>query len=190
MTNEVITRLMYMTPNRQLLYATDVSGTTAWPSHNYEHLSCFFPGLLALGAHTLPLNLSIIDPATLNPEARRSYRLMEQYDLRSLHMAAAEGLATTCWLLYKEMPSGLGAEVTAMDPKSTLWIDALEKWRQDGMQGPLPALNEKKVTPYTQSEYDRTPTTPWDYAVRRTDYFLRPEVCLFSISPVHEGGGC
>ncbi|KAI0730937.1 seven-hairpin glycosidase [Earliella scabrosa] len=175
MTNEVITRLMYMTPNRQLLYATDVSGTTAWPSHNYEHLSCFFPGLLALGAHTLPLNLSIIDPATLNPEARRSYRLMEQYDLRSLHMAAAEGLATTCWLLYKEMPSGLGAEATAMDPKSTLWIDALEKWRQDGMQGPLPALNEKKVTPYTRNEYDRTPTTPWDYAVRRTDYFLRPE---------------
>ena len=50
MTNEVLTRLMYITPTRQMVYVTDVNGVKYWPSHHFEHLSCFFPGLLALGA--------------------------------------------------------------------------------------------------------------------------------------------
>ncbi len=170
---------MYVTPNRQMLYVTDTSGSEFHPSHNFEHLSCFFPGLLALGAHTLPLNLSILDPAQLNPEAQRAYRILENYDLRALHMAAAEGLATSCWLLYKEMPAGVGPEVANMEPDSSLWIEALERWRRDGQKGPLPGLNEKTPIPYTHDQLFKTPAKPWDYAVRRADYLLRPEVSVW-----------
>ncbi|RDX50787.1 seven-hairpin glycosidase [Lentinus brumalis] len=174
-TNEILTRLMYVTPNRQMLYVTDTNGPKRSASHAFEHLSCFFPGLLALGAHTLPLNLSIIDVSRLNPEAQRAYRLLENYDLRELHMAAAEGLATSCWLLYADMPTGLGPEVAVMEPKSKPWIDALEEWRMGGMEGPLPGLGARTPIPYTKPDMSQAASAPWDYVVRRADYFLRPE---------------
>ena len=175
-TNEVLTRLMYVTPNRGLLYVTDTNGADFRPSHAVEHLACFFPGLLALGAHTLPLNLSIIDEQKLNPEAQRAYRLLSQYDLRALHMKAAEGLATTCWLMYADMASGFGPENAMMDHQSRPWIDLLEEWREGGMLGPMPGLNEKKPIPFTRSPRDRAVYKPWDYAITRPDYLLRPEV--------------
>ncbi|RPD58911.1 seven-hairpin glycosidase [Lentinus tigrinus ALCF2SS1-7] len=174
-TNEMLTRLMYVTPNRQMLYITDTNGPKHMPSHVFEHLSCFFPGLLALGAHTLPLNLSIIDPSGLNPDAQRAYRLLENYDLRELHMAAAEGLATSCWLMYADMPTGLGPEIANMEPKSRPWIDVLEEWRRGGMRGPIPGLAATTPMPYTKPEQSKATSKPWDYVVRRTDYFLRPE---------------
>ncbi|KZT32445.1 seven-hairpin glycosidase [Sistotremastrum suecicum HHB10207 ss-3] len=43
--------LTYISPTRNLLYITD--STNAYPSHKFEHLSCFFPGLLSLGAESL-----------------------------------------------------------------------------------------------------------------------------------------
>ncbi|KAH0835805.1 glycoside hydrolase [Lanmaoa asiatica] len=57
-TSYVINNLLFLTPERHLLYVTD---STMWkrgiaPSHSFEHLACFFPGLLALGVHLLPLN--------------------------------------------------------------------------------------------------------------------------------------
>ena len=167
---------MYVTPNRGLLYVTDTRGPERKPSHSVEHLACFFPGLLALGAHTLPLNLSLIDPGKLNAEAQRAYNLLAQYDLRALHMAAAEGLATTCWLQYADMPSGFGPEVAVMDHKSRPWIELLEEWRAGGMRGPVPGLREKAPVRYTRKAQEKSVVEPWDYVIRRGDYLLRPEV--------------
>ncbi|KAI0675938.1 seven-hairpin glycosidase [Trametes maxima] len=182
-TNEVLTRLLYITPHRELLYTTDTNGASFVPTHKFEHLACFFPGLLALGAHTLNLTLADIDPAALSPEARRQHALLAKYDLNALHMAAAEGLATSCWLMYADQPSGLGPEVVDMaytpgDAKvrsGTLWIDAVEEWYSAGAQGPIPGTGEKKPIPYTLGATVKTPQAPWDYVVRRSDYFLRPE---------------
>ncbi|EIW58472.1 seven-hairpin glycosidase [Trametes versicolor FP-101664 SS1] len=172
--NEVLTRLLYITPERGLLYVTETSGKGFTASHTFEHLACFFPGLLALGAHTLDLNLSDIDRNRLNPEARRQYDILIKYDLKSLHMAAAEGLATSCWLMYADQPSGLGPEVVA-DRQGKLWIEAVEEWRKGGKHGPLPGLGEKKPIMYTRPEKSTIAGGPWDYVVRRTEYFLRPE---------------
>lgn len=185
--NEVLTRLLYITPERGLLYVTETSGKAFTASHTFEHLACFFPGLLALGAHTLDLTLSDIDRNRLNPEARRQYDILIKYDLKSLHMAAAEGLATSCWLMYADQPSGLGPEVVAMahdthvggkvaDRQGKLWIEAVEEWRKGGKHGPLPGLGEKKPIMYTRPEKSTIAGGPWDYVVRRTEYFLRPEV--------------
>ncbi|KAI0754811.1 seven-hairpin glycosidase [Daedaleopsis nitida] len=190
MTNEVLTRLMYITPTRQMVYVTDVNGVNYWPSHHFEHLSCFFPGLLALGAHTLPLDLSVLDPTQLSTEAQRQYRVLSQYDLRDLHLAAADALATSCYLLYADQPSGLGPETVGMDLKSTPWIDALEEWRERGKGGVMPGLGRNASTPvpYTKSEYDKAPSEPWDYVVRRAEYFLRPET-IESIYIMHKVTG-
>ncbi|KAH9921692.1 seven-hairpin glycosidase [Epithele typhae] len=171
--NEVFTRLMYVTPNRDLLYVTDTNGEDFTPTHHFEHLSCFFPGLLALGAHTLPLNLSIIDPDKLGPEAQRAYYRLKPFDLSSLHMAAAEGLATSCWLTYADMPSGLGPEIAQMDKHSRPWLDAVEEWHAAGESGPMPGLSEK--VPMQLARSSKAPLEPWDYAIRRPEYFLRPE---------------
>lgn len=48
----ILGNLVFLSPKRNLLYITDTTGLI--PSRKFEHLSCFFPGLLALGAETLP----------------------------------------------------------------------------------------------------------------------------------------
>lgn len=50
--NGILENLVFVSINRNLLYITDI--TEDIPSRKFEHLSCFFPGLLALGAETLP----------------------------------------------------------------------------------------------------------------------------------------
>ncbi|TFY73008.1 hypothetical protein EWM64_g11004, partial [Hericium alpestre] len=52
--NNIISTLLYLTPNRNLLYVTDAHMPHASPSHTFEHLSCFLSGVLALGANTVP----------------------------------------------------------------------------------------------------------------------------------------
>ncbi|KAJ7590997.1 glycoside hydrolase [Mycena floridula] len=68
--------LLYLTPTRNLLY----------------HLSCFLPGLLALGVHTLDLS----------PEDEERHRW------------AAHGLAYSCYIGYADQLSGLGGDVMQM----------------------------------------------------------------------------
>lgn len=48
----ILENLVFLSRTRNLLYITDT--TDMIPSHKFEHLSCFFPGMLALGATTLP----------------------------------------------------------------------------------------------------------------------------------------
>ena len=49
------------------------------------------------------------------------------------------------------------------------------------MLGPMPGLNEKKPIPFTRSPKDRSIFKPWDYAIIRPDYLLRPEASVVSI---------
>lgn len=132
------------------------------------------PGLLALGAHTLNLTLAGIDRAALSPDARRSYDLLKHYDLNSLHMAAAKGLAMSCYLMYADQPTGLGAETVMMKrPEgeiSHLWIDVMQKWRASGGRGYAPGLGDKPPVPFTGD------ISKSDYSLSAAAYFLRPEV--------------
>lgn len=209
-TTHIITNLLYLSPTRHLLYVTDTTSSTyerrGAPTHVFEHLSCFLPGLLALGAHTLPLdNLQSlgIDFTKLGSEetfghAGKAYKLLRSYNLKDLHLWAAEGLAQTCWLTYADQPTGLGPDEVVMksvpkEPKTKtwagnrywvetddyLWIDAVEKWRKSGSRGEVPGLKEKMPVIYTEQQRVRGKAVGRDYLVRKTGYLLRPEVRVF-----------
>lgn len=147
----IIKHLLYLTPNRNLLYVTDVS--LDHPSYTFEHLSCFLPGLLTLGAHTLPLSP----------------------DDKQLHTWAAQGLAYTCWITYADHASGLGPDEVTMaswteDEHRGLWLPHVEEWKTKGAPGGVPpGLKEVPVQPEGAAR---------DYSPRKAGYVLRPEVGL------------
>jgi hypothetical protein len=179
----ILTRLLYLTPNRHLLYATNARKTSKvandWPTHEFEHLSCFLPGLLALGAHSLPLD-------TLGPtlkslpknhdygSAQEGYTILSRFSsLKEMHMIAAEGLAMTCWLSYADQPTGLGPEIMRMGPslldkniKPVPWMDAMVKWKWSGKKGSPPGTTARVPQ---RSKRDQ------DYVIKTADYLLRPE---------------
>jgi hypothetical protein len=94
----------------------------ALPTHTFEHLSCFLPGLLALGVHTLPLDrldhlgirLENLGNETIFGEAGKAYRRLSNHNLKDIHMWAAEGLAQTCYLTYADSATGLGPDEMQM----------------------------------------------------------------------------
>ncbi|CCM00756.1 uncharacterized protein FIBRA_02796 [Fibroporia radiculosa] len=197
-TNEILTRLLYVSENRDLLYVTDTTRANFIPSHRFEHLSCFLPGLLALGADQLDISMNHLDLGGLGPEGRRAYELLKDYDLRTLHKWVAEGLATTCYLMYADQPTGLGPDEVRMLPKQDssrsfqgqraksmvptgrLWVNEMRKWRDGGEHGWPPGLGDKKPVRYTLEEMQNSKTRGAknqvrDYTLGRTDYLLRPE---------------
>lgn len=112
------------------------------PTHTFEHLSCFFPGLLALGVHLLPLNrldtLGIDINALANdlsPEHRLAYTNLAKFNLADLHLWAAEGIAQTCYLTYADQPTGLGPDTVRMNVDREVggirWMDAMRAWKED-----------------------------------------------------------
>ncbi|KAG6890086.1 hypothetical protein C0995_012035 [Termitomyces sp. Mi166 len=143
--NAVINNLLYLTPKRQLLYVTDSRDSI--PSHTFEHLSCFLPGLLALGVHTLNL-----------PTKERE-----------LHSWAAEGLARTCWATYLDTETGLGPDEVLMLPGiwseggKGLWIKHVREWEEKGRQGNLPGIGE------VEKAKER------EYLMKKQKFLLRPE---------------
>lgn len=138
---------MYLTPNRSLLYVTDMQH--GFVSHTFEHLSCFLPGLLALGAHTLPLV----------PEDKE------------LHFWAAKGLAYTCWMTYADQESGLGPDEMHMqkwDKESDgRWMVQMNKWEEGGREGGIPP---------GLAEGEPVSGEGRDYNFVKMSYLLRPEV--------------
>ncbi|KAH8110099.1 seven-hairpin glycosidase [Phellopilus nigrolimitatus] len=176
--NGAIENLLYLSPGRQILYVTDVFvRERPEPERKFEHLSCFFPGLLALGAHTLANEMSA--------------------DERALHMWAAEGLAYSCWLMYADQASGLAPEEVLFDRTSRgrfraggdwapvtadgeesrtdeLWIDALARWRKNGSRGKPPGVprngNKGVAQPMPGAPAERK-----DYFALKTKYLMRPE---------------
>jgi mannosyl-oligosaccharide alpha-1,2-mannosidase len=182
-----------VTPQRHLLYATTTYGIPPKPTYLFEHLSCFLPGLLALGAHTLPLDnlpslgIDLIKLSEgVNEDSAKGYKILAQYDLRQLHMWAAEGLTETCYLTYADQVSGMGPDELwmAADAEGGTWIEAVERWKQSGARGSPPGLAPKApvkfdATAHTltggNSVFD-TQRTIQDYSFKRRDYLLRPEV--------------
>lgn len=144
-TTRILTTLLYTTPKRGLLYVTDTfhSKTTPSPSRKFEHLSCFLPGLLALGVHTLPPEAFQLPPSVLSDMDISDE--LSHYDLRELHILAAEGLAESCWLMYADQPSGLGPEEALMRQGIT-WMKELRKWREGGAHGAMPGMGPKKAS--------------------------------------------
>ncbi|KAJ7173562.1 glycoside hydrolase [Mycena filopes] len=146
--DSIIDTLLYVTPKRGLLYVTDVNSGA--PSFKFEHLSCFLPGMLALGVHTLDL-----PPKT-----------------RELHAWAAEGIATTCWLTYADSATGLGPDemwMTRPEGQTTSgkWSTLVEEWDQAGRPGGTPpGLGPFKVEKQADGR---------DYGMYQSTYLLRPE---------------
>ncbi|KAF8217039.1 glycoside hydrolase family 47 protein [Mycena galopus ATCC 62051] len=205
-TTHVLTNLLYVSPKRGLLYVTDTSSATfdhaAHPMHKMEHLSCFLPGLLALGAHTLPLDDLGIDLDALGAGmgwAKHGYAALgRQPSLREMHLWAAAGLADTCYILYADQPTGLAPDEVAIkirDKRFGLkdgrwleggglrWIDAVKAWRAStvgsgtwkGRRLPPGVGQDIKPVVYTELERARGSGTGRDYAARKTGYLLRPE---------------
>ncbi|TFK66959.1 glycoside hydrolase family 47 protein [Pluteus cervinus] len=109
----IINNLLFITPNRQLLYVTDTRGGLA--VDQFEHLSCFLPGVIALGAHTLDLSP----------------------DEKELHQWAARGLAYSCYVSYADQTSGLGPD-NMMMKSGGKWIEHVQTWIEEGRPGNVP----------------------------------------------------
>ncbi|KAF8661347.1 hypothetical protein AX16_001442 [Volvariella volvacea WC 439] len=196
-TTFVINNLLFLSPTRHLLYVTDTTGQTFYksgiPSRQQEHLSCFLPGLLALGAHLLPLDdlaslgidLEALGDAETWGRISRNYRTLSQYNLKQLHMWAAEGLAQTCWLMYADQETGLGPEEVvfgwytggypAHNQEVFPWIEAVESWKKSGSRGPPPGVGDKPPMIYTPEQRASGKSTGRDYIIKRAAYLLRPE---------------
>jgi mannosyl-oligosaccharide alpha-1,2-mannosidase len=144
----IINNLLFLSPKRKLLYVTDLAYET--PTHIFEHLSCFLPGLLALGVHTLDLS----------PKDKE------------LHLWAAEGLAYTCYMTYADQATKLGPDEMLMDQwsegnRAGTWVHHLKEWEVAGRPGGAPpGLREVPV----MGPGNR------DYGARKPAYLLRPEV--------------
>ncbi|KAF8628837.1 hypothetical protein AX17_005897 [Amanita inopinata Kibby_2008] len=146
--NGIIDNFLYVSPNRQLLYATDLRSNQ--PTHRYEHLTCFLPGLFALGAQTLDLS------------ARD----------KQIHEWAAKGLAYTCYIAYVDQETGLSPDVIQMMSGGKKWVDALREWEDNkGHEGVPPGLSEPpKVSGKSDEEKKMR-----DYHNMSRAYLLRPE---------------
>ena len=151
--NAILDHLTYLTPNRNLLYATrgdmDSNGHLTL-AHDYEHLACFFPGLLALGAATLP-------------------------DAPRTHLWAAKGLANTCWALYADSATGLSPDAVSMhnesksadgSPWDGRWATHLAQWEKSGAHGDPPGVRSPE--PVSNASLR-------DYTPINSGYTLRPE---------------
>jgi hypothetical protein len=120
-------------------------GQGATPSGVFEHLSCYMPGVLALGARLLdPSYPWPHDPPHARSQSSSSSNFtsdsenqyqppyshrfrprtpvhIDGFELRQtldLHMRAAKGLAYTCWALYASTESGIGPESVRFDMPS------------------------------------------------------------------------
>ncbi|KAI0343002.1 seven-hairpin glycosidase [Trametopsis cervina] len=162
--NTVLSTLLYVSPLRGLLYVTDLS-PSPMPSHKFEHLSCFLPGLLALGVHSLPDTAFATQGPT--PTSSKTADELRHWDWKELHMLAAQGLAESCYQMYEDQPTGLGPDEVKFIDGGELWVNKLEKWRMTGKQGNIPGIGAKK-----QQEMRGGPT---EYSTRSGRYLLRPE---------------
>ncbi|THH26373.1 hypothetical protein EUX98_g7818 [Antrodiella citrinella] len=164
--NHVMTKMLYVTPRRGLLYITDIYGFRDTPAYRMEHLSCFFPGLLALGVHTLPPDVFSNAHKGFTPSQAEK---LSGHDVRDLHMWAAIGLGETCWRMYADEASGLSPELIAMrfptaPVPSGLWVDAFTDWKVNGTGSLPPGTEDKPLMDNVR-----------DYEVSNRNYYLRPE---------------
>ncbi|KAJ7034530.1 glycoside hydrolase family 47 protein [Mycena alexandri] len=148
--NAIIEHLLYVGPRRQMLYVTDLKHGV--PTHRFEHLACFLPGLFALGAYTPTLALS-------DKERQR-------------HHMAAEGLANACWALYDDVTTGLSPDYVLMDQWTVAeqgrWVSLLEEWAGTGPERPT-------VPPGVRPLVREREPAARGYRPLKDAYLLRPE---------------
>jgi len=143
----IINNLVYQTPTRGLLYAGDIVRGSL--DHRLEHLSCYLPGILALGAYTLP-------DAELPPKQKE------------IHRWAAHGLAYTCAVSYADQETGLGPDQMKMPGMGKRWMEVVDEWESGGRQGDVPpGMGEPAPEPDSSK---RDYYSSWPNA-----YLLRPE---------------
>ncbi|KZT41641.1 seven-hairpin glycosidase [Sistotremastrum suecicum HHB10207 ss-3] len=185
-TKGILQNLLYLSPTRSLLYPTDLN--RGYPSGRFEHLSCFYPGLLAIGVPEIyPL-----DPA-----------LAEKMSW------AAEGMAWSCYIMYGDQVqggrgSGLGPDEARMDrvaynktlhglggegggerqdvweKKNGRWWDIVEEWKRESktagrwgkMRGKPPGVGNLASVWNTETKKDGVKR---DYVANIDSYLLRPE---------------
>lgn len=177
-----------------------------------EHLSCFLPGMLALGAklldpdypwpHTPPPRRSTpsnTKRAPIPKVAQWEGNLKKTLDL---HMRVARGLATTCYVLYADTPTGIGPEEVffsaprngGQGPNSQAknftrarWRERLIEWEDGGRRGPLVGtdrwgseVEEKVVLRGLGKRMGMGGSREQDYRINGgANYFLRPEASSF-----------
>jgi mannosyl-oligosaccharide alpha-1,2-mannosidase len=86
--NGIVNKLLQFSTPSGLAYLADWTGRTL--NHKMDHLVCFLPGTLALGAYTDPLGID-------SPRAQRDLEL-------------SKALMYTCYQMYHRMESGISAE--------------------------------------------------------------------------------
>jgi mannosyl-oligosaccharide alpha-1,2-mannosidase len=153
----IIRNLLFLSPTRKLLYISDLKNGEL--TRNFEHLSCFFPGLLALAASTLDF-----------PESERQ-----------LYRWAAEGLGHSCWIMYADQESGLGPDIAKMDAwpgdwRAGKWIDHVDVWERAGRPGNKPPGVNDLAPP---AKFGKTK----DYQIQSDSYLSRPEVHVSVVYP-------
>ncbi|QRW25887.1 glycoside hydrolase family 47 protein [Rhizoctonia solani] len=148
--DSIISHMLFISPNRKLLYVTDIASPAHTPAGKLEHLSCFLPGLFALGADQLT------EKEGMTKERKERY------------MWAAIGLTNTCIGVYEDMQTGLGAEIVQFQTQNPKWIDELTKWEQTRKPGDLPPGVTSK---WTRLESDQQR----DYYVSDARWLSRPE---------------
>lgn len=168
-----------------MLYVTNLQVTRGSPTGVFEHLSCFLPGLFALGAHLLPLDdlpslgIDYLGLAAgLSSADKEGYETLSKYNLKKLHMWAAKGLADSCYLLYADQPSGLCPDEVLLVSGGIPWMEVMEKWREHGGRGPIPGLGKKEpvVIPLNEPDSGYKKHVEMDYWMRDGAFKLRPEV--------------
>jgi mannosyl-oligosaccharide alpha-1,2-mannosidase len=109
--------LVHRNPADKLVYLANLhwqGGAQGTPDHAMEHLTCFVPGWLALGAQY-----------QTDPERQQT------------HMRLAQDIAETCWQMYASQPTGIGPErvkgmkmdLSATDTREyILRPEAMEGW--------------------------------------------------------------
>ncbi|KJA15407.1 glycoside hydrolase family 47 protein [Hypholoma sublateritium FD-334 SS-4] len=120
--NGIINNLIHVTPTRGLMNVGDIDTGYDQVLHRLEHLSCFLPGTLALGAAYLDLS-----PGE-----------------KELHQWAAEGLAYTCYVSYADQLSGLGPDLMNMPQGGKKWVGEIGRWKAEGRQGKPPGTSEPR----------------------------------------------
>ncbi|EJD35550.1 seven-hairpin glycosidase [Auricularia subglabra TFB-10046 SS5] len=150
--NGVINNLLFLSPERKILYLSDLDASRF--TGKFEHLACFFPGLLALG-------VEMLDETELPPEDRQ------------MHLWAAEGLGHSCWLMYADQASGLGPELAGFrawpeDWRKGRWMAHVDEWRRVGSPGGKPP-GVGNLAPPVKNGANK------DYDIRVGSYLSRPE---------------
>jgi mannosyl-oligosaccharide alpha-1,2-mannosidase len=157
----IIDNLLLLSAERKVAFVTDSSRGQL--SGVFEHLTCFLPGVLALGTKLLDDSFFTL------------------WSTREKHEAAAAALAEACYTLYTDSPNGLSPDEVKFTipsrkkqtnkPGPSSWSEAYVKWHI-GEDKTIPSPGRD---PVPRSEGPKGA----EYNVRKSGNHLRPEVCDF-----------